>query len=220
MTDASPAVCGEHVLFRRVSFDVLQGVRRVPHRATDFFAAEGSHVHAPVDGVVMDPIPRNVHGGNHIRIRGDDGRTRYFSHLRDAPLVRPGDRIVAGQLVGLVGHSGATRVDHLHYSRRVPDGGTFENVFFDQAELASRFGANTAPRPELEWIGAIGCPLEGGAILRPERPELPAELAELAELEPRRVRRLPPPAGGAELDLGGLGRLALTVAAARLLGVG
>jgi murein DD-endopeptidase MepM/ murein hydrolase activator NlpD len=96
--------------------------------ATDIFAACGSPVVSPVDGVVLeanrvdrfDPAhPDGAwKGGRFVSIAGDDGVRHYGSHLltiRDA--IRPGVRVAAGQPVGTVGRTGnANNVCHLHYA--------------------------------------------------------------------------------------------------------
>lgn len=93
---------------------------RKPHRAQDIFAPQGSLVLAPEEARVLQSTkgkPPTRIGGHTLTIRAPaSGRVYYFAHLRDAPLVGPGDVVDAGQLVGHVGRTGNARntCPHLH----------------------------------------------------------------------------------------------------------
>jgi murein DD-endopeptidase MepM/ murein hydrolase activator NlpD len=55
--------------------------------------------------------------GNGVRISHDDGWTSQYSHLRRGSLrVKPGQHVVAGEVLGLVGLSGHTEFPHLDFS--------------------------------------------------------------------------------------------------------
>jgi len=101
--------------------------------ATDIFAPTGSHFVAVTDGVVdfvstidkWDPKTDDpaVRGGLSVAIVGDDGVRYYGSHLEQiAAGIKPGVRVKAGQLLGLVGNSGdaAGRETHLHFGISPP----------------------------------------------------------------------------------------------------
>jgi murein DD-endopeptidase MepM/ murein hydrolase activator NlpD len=87
--------------------------------ATDIFAAQGTPVLALTNGQVTyaayDPT-----GGWAVMIRSDDGTDEYYAHLFQQPMVRPGQRINAGQQLGGVGNTGnAATVPgfHLHLGK-------------------------------------------------------------------------------------------------------
>jgi murein DD-endopeptidase MepM/ murein hydrolase activator NlpD len=95
------------------------------HRALDIMAAEGAHVVSPCDGVVPEKVSirfdgkpgphpgagQGIKAGHYVCVLGDLGQLWYMSHLRDAPLVKPGERVRAGQHLGFVGRTGnAVRV--------------------------------------------------------------------------------------------------------------
>ena len=96
--------------------------------ATDIFAAVGCPVVSPVTGTVDEvsyvdtwnpatDVPA-VRGGLSISVVGVDGVRYYGSHLSAiAPGIRPGLRVVAGQLLGRVGKTGDARYtpSHLHF---------------------------------------------------------------------------------------------------------
>ncbi|MEM7023759.1 MAG: M23 family metallopeptidase [Pseudomonadota bacterium] len=109
------------------------------HKGTDFavadFAriAEGVEVRAAAAGVVdalRDGVPDDgleqgidaVAGkecGNGIRLDHGEGWTSWYCHLRRGSLmVRKGDRVEAGQPLGMVGFSGQTTFPHLHFDVR------------------------------------------------------------------------------------------------------
>jgi hypothetical protein len=93
----------------------------------------GKKAHAIADGVVTevkDGIPQNVPGissravpitletvaGNHIMLKIADGVYALYAHLQPGSLrVKVGDRVKAGQVIGLVGNSGNSTEPHLHF---------------------------------------------------------------------------------------------------------
>lgn len=86
------------------------------HCAIDIMAAEGAEVRAIGPGKVartwkpganrIDPgAGWSDKGGNYVVLE-QGGWRWYFAHLRDKPLVRPGDAIEAGQLLGYLGRTG------------------------------------------------------------------------------------------------------------------
>lgn len=82
---------------------------------SDIFAPPGTPVRAMRGGQVIGAGYTNV-GGNYVMVRADDGNVYYYAHLKDAPHVRQGQTIRAGDLLGGVGETGnakGTRA-HLH----------------------------------------------------------------------------------------------------------
>jgi peptidoglycan LD-endopeptidase LytH len=104
------------------------GATHHDYPATDIFTPIGTHFVAVTSGVVDyvsrtdtwdpkvdDPASR---GGLSVAIVGDDGVRYYGSHLSQvADGIEPGQRVDAGQLLGLTGKSGnaATTDPHLHF---------------------------------------------------------------------------------------------------------
>jgi murein DD-endopeptidase MepM/ murein hydrolase activator NlpD len=111
-------------------FHAPRGPSKTPHRAVDIMAAIGADVLAVDDGVVQerwkykgDVRPGaglSPKGGYYVRIRHSWG-VSYYAHLHGAPLVQPGDRVSAGQKLGVVGRSGNAKpgCPHLHLSIQV-----------------------------------------------------------------------------------------------------
>jgi murein DD-endopeptidase MepM/ murein hydrolase activator NlpD len=65
----------------------------------------GQPVQTPVGGTVIASA-YNGGFGNQVKLRGDDGREYWFSHLSQG--TKPGTRVNAGQVIGLGGNSGNT----------------------------------------------------------------------------------------------------------------
>ena len=109
--------------------------------AVDFAADIGTPVLAARDGVVMQVendfakagLSREKYGGraNFIRILHDDGTMALYAHLREeGALVRVGQRVRAGQMIGLSGNTGFTTGPHLHFVVQVNRGMKLESLPF------------------------------------------------------------------------------------------
>ncbi|MCP4340620.1 MAG: M23 family metallopeptidase [Desulfobulbaceae bacterium] len=83
------------------------------HTGIDFRGKKGEPILATADGVVKKAF-RNGGYGNYVLIDHGNGYTTSFSHMQKY-LVRKGDKIQRGQLIGLVGNSGRSTGSHLHY---------------------------------------------------------------------------------------------------------
>jgi len=84
------------------------------HTGIDFQLSAGSDVVATADGVVM----AQAYGdkpGNFVRIKHNETYSTRYYHLETA-LVKVGDKVTKGQVIGLVGNTGLSSVTpHLHY---------------------------------------------------------------------------------------------------------
>ena len=94
--------------------------RHVPsfhlHEGTDIFAAEGTPVRAPADGVLKQV--NSTIGGLAAYVYEANGSYHYMAHLSAfAPGQVDGQPVKLGETVGLVGHTGNAvgTPDHLHY---------------------------------------------------------------------------------------------------------
>jgi len=109
--------------------------------AVDFAAEIGTPVLAARDGVVMQVesdfekagLNREKYGGraNFVRILHDDGTMSLYAHLKtEGVLVRVGQRVRAGQQIGLSGNTGFTTGPHLHFAIQVNRGMRLESLPF------------------------------------------------------------------------------------------
>ena len=173
------------------SYRVLQGFgSRFSHTgieqfAVDFKMPEGTPVHAARGGIVAYTEARYSRGcwndecageANYIVILHDDETTGEYYHLQQGGvLVAVGDRIVAGQKIGLSGNTGHSALPHLHFGvYRAIDRGKEQSVPFrflsadGIVDLPRRGGmyvaidANRAPDREFDPAAAARRPATGG----------------------------------------------------------
>lgn len=84
-----------------------------PHRGLDITAARGTNVSAPAPGIVT-ATGYSLAMGLMVEVEHADGIVTRYGHLRLA-IVKKGDRVSKGTLLGTVGSSGLTTGPHLHY---------------------------------------------------------------------------------------------------------
>lgn len=94
-----------------------------PHLGIDYAAPVGSAVQAVADGTVAAAGWQGG-GGKEIRLRHARGYETYYLHLSRI-LVRPGQRVRQGQLIGETGSTGLATGPHLDF--RVAERGRFRN---------------------------------------------------------------------------------------------
>jgi hypothetical protein len=97
--------------------------------------AENNQPDNPVG--VTDPVHLR---GNYVLLGRADGTQVLLAHLRRGSVqVRPGDRVVAGQLLGRVGNSGNTSRPHLHLGVMREEGGRLVGVAFGLVDVEPGF---------------------------------------------------------------------------------
>jgi murein DD-endopeptidase MepM/ murein hydrolase activator NlpD len=90
------------------------------HTGLDFAGDTGTPIHAIAGGVVTSTGYEGAYGNQTI-ITLDDGTEIWYCH-QNAFAVSPGDRVVAGQVIGYIGSTGNTTGPHVHIEVR-PGGG-------------------------------------------------------------------------------------------------
>lgn len=124
-----------NILGQRYAYDFLiadktgKSHRHDGRRVEDYYAF-GQPVLAPADGVVVAvqnrhrdcPWPGRIDLlawsilGNYVVIRHAEREYSLFAHLRRGSMrVRPGDRVLRGQVIGECGNSGRSTEPHLHF---------------------------------------------------------------------------------------------------------
>ena len=88
------------------------------HRGDDLCAAEGAEIYAAADGVVL-AAQEHYSWGNFVEIdHGTDANglrwVTLYAHMKSS-IVQPGQRVVAGQLIGYVGATGNTTGNQCHF---------------------------------------------------------------------------------------------------------
>ena len=86
------------------------------HEGVDIFAARGTPVVSPVNGLVT-MVGADRLGGNVVRVLGPGRQIHYFAHLDRVAPVRRWQVVSAGDVLGFVGNTGNARggSPHLHY---------------------------------------------------------------------------------------------------------
>lgn len=120
--------------------------------ALDFAVPVGTPVLAARDGVVMQlqdgyrghglDRARDASRANYIRILHDDGSMAVYAHLAEAGvLVGVGQRVEAGQRIGLSGNTGYSTAPHLHFAVQVNRGMQLEAIPFRMPAAQAGTGA-------------------------------------------------------------------------------
>lgn len=93
--------------------------RRHAHKGVDISLTTGDAIYAAFDGVVRIAMPTRMSGGygNVVVIRHVNGLETYYGHLSKY-IVKPGDIVRAGELIGYGGSTGRSTGPHLHFETR------------------------------------------------------------------------------------------------------
>ncbi len=85
------------------------------HFGTDFAASQGTPIFATADGVVEE-AKFGVYNGNYVKIRHDKVyETQYLHMCRIAKGMRPGRKVMQGEVIGYVGSTGLATGPHVCY---------------------------------------------------------------------------------------------------------
>ncbi|MCB0761509.1 MAG: M23 family metallopeptidase, partial [Flavobacteriales bacterium] len=84
------------------------------HTGMDFSANVGTEIYATGDGEVVEVEKKNRGYGYHIVIQHGYGYQTLYGHMSEI-LVRKGQKVKRGEVIGLVGNTGTSVAPHLHY---------------------------------------------------------------------------------------------------------
>ena len=101
---------------RQVRIDPIYKTTKF-HAGMDFSASPGTPVYATGDGVVVKAGWETGYG-NTIEVNHGFGYLTRYAHL-SAYKVRPGQKVVRGEVIGAVGSTGKSTGPHLHYEVHV-----------------------------------------------------------------------------------------------------
>lgn len=97
------------------------GVPAQLHNGQDVAAPYSSPILAAHDGTVIWAGWDRVGGGNGVQLSTGQYSTLYF-HMNEPAAVRVGQSVLAGDVIGYVGSTGAATGPHLHFMLRLPGG--------------------------------------------------------------------------------------------------
>ncbi len=90
------------------------------HGGIDVAAARGSIVVGATEGTVMIVGDQGAYG-HCVFVENHDGTVAWYAHLTES-VVKVGDKIVRGQIVGVSGNTGRSTGPHLHFEMRTQQG--------------------------------------------------------------------------------------------------
>ena len=84
------------------------------HAGMDFSAKTGTEIYATGDGIISK-VKRSRRGyGNHIKINHGFGYETLYAHMSKY-IVKRGQKVKRGEIIGYVGNTGTSVAPHLHY---------------------------------------------------------------------------------------------------------
>jgi len=86
------------------------------HSSLDISAKRGTPIIAPADGTVIS-IGKGLHIGEFVKVRHNDKFNTLYGHLLQHD-VKEGQKVKRGDLLGLMGNTGRSTGNHLHYEVR------------------------------------------------------------------------------------------------------
>jgi murein DD-endopeptidase MepM/ murein hydrolase activator NlpD len=110
------------------------------HEGVDFDPGDGAQVHAIAAGVVVETdSPGYAALGVHVAIQHlIEGKTvvSAYGHLQTGSMqLKVGDQVAVGQVIGLVGNTGASTGSHLHFEIRADGTAPVDPMAWMHAEL-------------------------------------------------------------------------------------
>jgi hypothetical protein len=163
------------------------------HDGIDIKAPQGSKIFAVAPGRVkrVQPVPDGKGYGIHVRITHADGYETIYAHL-EKTLVRVGNRVQAGTLIGLADSTGYSTGSHLHLTLKrygetynnwpynITDPTPFLMPLLSLQEPAGPYTTGWVYEASVSILGKLAQVNSGDAHLREE----PGENAEVIDLIP------------------------------------
>ncbi|MEM6643846.1 MAG: M23 family metallopeptidase [Bacteroidota bacterium] len=87
---------------------------RKMHNGTDFSLPTGNPVYATGDGEIIGTYDKFSGYGKYVKIQHGFGYQTLYAHLSQY-IVKPGQKVKRGQIIGYSGNTGGSTAPHLHY---------------------------------------------------------------------------------------------------------
>ncbi len=110
--------------------------RRAPHHGIDLAGPIGLDIHTTGDGIVKKAQVSRSGYGKEVVVDHGFGYTTRYAHLQEI-MVKPGQKIKRGELIGTMGSSGRSTGPHLHYEV-CKNGQPVNPMFFFYENLTAR----------------------------------------------------------------------------------
>ena len=91
------------------------------HKGMDIAAPGGSQIIAVADGTVCSVAYHPRGFGHLIVIKQNDGIKAYYAHMKKPTFLKKGDKVKAGDTIGIVGTTGKSTGNHIHLEFRRGD---------------------------------------------------------------------------------------------------
>ena len=91
--------------------------KNLPHNGIDFGSGRGTTVFAADNGMVILSEYSNSFG-NYIVIKHTESQSSVYAHLQNS-VIKNGDIVKKGQVIGYIGSTGRSTGPHLHYEVRI-----------------------------------------------------------------------------------------------------
>ena len=153
------------------------------HEGIDWGCPTGTPIYAMAAGTAFEIIvgkttcewsgdPAQAYG-NRVRIRSQDDEGHYrltYGHLATV-LVKDGDRVQAGDLIGVSGHTGRSTGSHLHvhYQELNADGKPRYQAFYGTTDFQAYLDTAHRVKQPLRQLG-VRAPVGGPAVALYEEP--------------------------------------------------
>lgn len=126
VTDGTPLSCYTII---SSSFGSQESFRNAKHKGMDLAAPAGTIIYSVTDGKVIsvgsgcNPVgyygnPCGGGYGNYVKIQDNNGMYFIYAHMYSTPMVSSGQTVSKGQQIGVVGSSGSSTGNHLHFEVR------------------------------------------------------------------------------------------------------
>jgi Peptidase family M23 len=175
-----------------IDFVQLDNKNKIASGPTDklsSYAFFGREIYSVADGTVVamaDDRPEQVPGklpegislemalGNYVVVDIGEGRFAFYAHMQPGSLrVKPGDKVTAGQVLGLLGNSGNTDAPHLHF--HVMDGAS-PLLSNGLPYVFTSFTGEGRVTDEQPLFSGGAAPIDPNALSGPHKNQLPLNL--------------------------------------------
>lgn len=94
----------------------IHPIYKIPkfHKGIDFTAPKGTKIQATGDGVVEQVEKKSTGYGLNVMINHGHGYVTRYAHMAKI-LVKEGQKVAKGEVIGLIGDTGTSTAPHLHY---------------------------------------------------------------------------------------------------------